>query len=314
MAPAAHTPQGAVPTRPDIPGPIPPPVHPRTRACRIQDVVAISEEAGRAIMEVYRTPKEEWGLEHKSDESPVTLADLRAHDVIVAGLARIAPTIPVLSEEGGSPPAYGVRKDWESFFIVDPMDGTKDFIARTGEFTVNIGVVSRGPSGAYTPVAGVVHVPAQDTTWWAAKGQGAFMRDAEGGTQRIAVADRAPDAPGLTVVSSANHTSAEAGEFIGALFRDPKLEQVGSSLKLLLVACGRADCYPRLAGTCEGDRAAAGAIVREAGGRVVQAGGPSNWREEVRELRDVVYNKEDVLNPWFVVATPSLCRAIAETF
>jgi 3'(2'),5'-bisphosphate nucleotidase len=186
---------------------------------------------------------------------------------------------------------------------VDPLDGTKEFLKRNGQFTVNIALLEGG-----TPVLGVVQVPATGKVYWAAKGQGAWAQDGPGAPPRqIHAAAFSPSAPGLTIVGSASHSSPETAAFV-ADYDSPAFTALGSSLKLLMVAEGEAHVYPRLAPTCEWDTAAAHVVVTEAGGEVLQAGRCDNkgvalddWRAALAEARSVVYNKEDPLNPFFVV-------------
>jgi 3'(2'), 5'-bisphosphate nucleotidase len=239
----------------------------------------IARRAGAAIMEIYQG---EFRVECKTDDSPLTCADRAAHEVIVAGLNALAPEIPVLSEEGKEiPPA--VRREWPRFWLVDPLDGTKEFIKRNGEFTVNIALVEGGE-----PVLGVVYVPAQGTLFGGMKGEGAWRQAGEGLAERISVR-RADRVRGLTVVMSRSHPSPELGEYLKGVHVAEAIE-VGSSLKLCAVAEGRADLYPRLGPTMEWDTAAGQAVVEAAGGSVTTLGGVP--------LR---YNKENLLNPHFIV-------------
>jgi len=188
-------------------------------------------------------------------------------------------------------------------WCVDPLDGTKEFLKRNGQFTVNIALFEGD-----TPVLGVVQVPVSGKVYWAARGQGAWMQEGPGEpTKQIKAAQFDPSAPGLTIVGSASHSSAETTEFVSQ-FKDPVFKQLGSSLKLLMVAEGVAHVYPRLAPTCEWDTGAAHVIVTEAGGSVIQAGRCDNkgnaiedWKAALAKDLPVKYNKEDPLNPFFVV-------------
>lgn len=239
-----------------------------------------AERASVEIMDVYRSG--DFQAEAKGDNSPLTLADKRAHVVIVEVLK--AGGLPVLSEEGADVP-YEVRRAWPSFWMVDPLDGTKEFLKRNGEFTVNIALIESG-----RPVLGVVAIPVSGEVFYAAKGGGAWLRQA-GEEKRLPARPRADlQAPGLRVVASRSHANAETEQFIAAL-KDPVLVSKGSSLKFLLLAEGKADVYPRCAPTMEWDTAAAHAVVQEVGLRVKQYG-----KEE-----ELVYNKEDLLNPYFLV-------------
>ena len=194
-------------------------------------------------------------------------------------------------------------QNYQFSWCIDPLDGTKEFIKRNGQFTVNIALLEGS-----VPVLGVVQVPATGKVYWAAKGQGAWVREAPGEQpRRLNVAPFDKDAEGLVIVGSASHSSAETNEFV-AQFRSPTFRQLGSSLKLLMVAEGEAHVYPRLAPTCEWDTAAAHVIVTEAGGSVIAAGQCDNrgkaledWKDALAKDLPVVYNKPDPLNPYFVV-------------
>lgn len=252
-------------------------------------------QAGEQIRRVYNDPKADFQVERKADNSPLTIADKRAHEVIVAALS--TTPYPVLSEEGRHLP-YEERALWKELWIVDPLDGTKEFIKRNGEFTVNIAWVCLG-----VPVMGVIYVPVKKELYWGIEDLGAFkLTDVvERGTDslddlmkratRLPVAERR-DA--FVVVASRSHSTPETEDFIERLRqRYPKVELLssGSSLKICLIAEGKADVYPRFAPTMEWDTAAGHAIVRAAGGEIWQA----NCQEPLH------YNKEDLLNPWFVV-------------
>lgn len=239
-------------------------------------------DAGRDIMEIYDDPEADFGIERKADNSPLTRADKAAHARI---MTHLEPTgIPVLSEEGAHLP-YDERRTWQRLWIVDPLDGTKEFIKRNGEFTVNIALVEDG-----TPVLGVIYVPVKQQLYYGIAGEGAKKEErGECSTLPLPAGERA-----FTVVASRSHLSPETADFIDNIrLEHPDLELVssGSSLKICLVAEGKADIYPRHAPTMEWDTAAGDAIARAAGCEVVDAltGEP---------LR---YNKEDLHNPWFVV-------------
>lgn len=245
----------------------------------VMEVLKIAKQAGEAIMTVYGR---EFSVEEKEDKSPVTEADLKAHTVIYEALQERWPEIPVLSEEGRSTP-YEERCSWEWLWVVDPLDGTKEFIKKNGEFTVNIALVHQRK-----PVLGVVVAPALGMSYWAKVDKGAF-REVAGDIQQLPCQKR-PE--GVTrVVASRSHMSEETREFIEKLDGKVELVSMGSSLKLCLVAEGSAEVYPRLAPTMEWDTAAAQAVIEVAGRSVVawESGEP------------LVYNKPDLLNPWFVV-------------
>ena len=215
----------------------------------------LARAAGAAIMEVYAT---DFSVERKGDDSPVTEADQKAEALILPGLRALTPDIPIVAEEeaaAGRIPDVGA-----SFWLVDPLDGTKEFIKKNGEFTVNIGLIVGGK-----PVAGVVYAPALDVLWSGADGQ-AFREDASG---RRAIACRTPPEKGAVVLDSRSHRAPERlTEFLAKL-PEARLENAGSSLKFCKVADASADFYPRFGPTCEWDVAAGHAVLAAAGGEVV---------------------------------------------
>lgn len=241
--------------------------------------IEAAQEGSKEILGVYNSG--DFGEETKSDNSPLTIADKRAHKRISSILD--ATGLPILSEEGKSIP-YDERKTWSYFWMVDPLDGTKEFIKRNGEFTVNIALIRKD-----TPVLGVVAVPVTGEVYYATEGGGAFMR--KDGVDRKLEKHAATDLTkeGLRVVASRSHMNDETKQFIDGL-RNPALVSAGSSLKFMLLASGQADVYPRYAPTMEWDTAAAHAIVRELGFEVTQYG----------TNKPLVYNKENLLNPYFL--------------
>ena len=245
--------------------------------------VAIAREAGRAILEVYTLDFE---VDFKADASPLTEADLASHRLIAAALAELTPDLPVLSEESAQLPTE-TRRSWTTFWLVDPLDGTKEFVKRNGEFTVNIALIHEG-----RPVLGVVHAPVLDVSYSAAEGAGAFKRDGLGEDRPIRT--RAPEDRGLTVVASRSHSNAATETFLAAVGErfDIELVSRGSALKICLVAEGAAHLYPRTGPTMEWDTAAAQAVLEQAGGTMTRF-------DERTPLR---YNKPDLLNPHFVAA------------
>ena len=246
----------------------------------LEEVVALSHEAGRRILAVYE--RADHGVTEKDDRSPLTEADMASHHAIVAGLRRIAPDIPVLSEESSDVP-WETRRQWRRYWLIDPLDGTKEFIKRNGEFTVNIALIEDG-----RPVLGVVHVPVLDLTYYACRGGGAWRRRDGEAPERIRVRDRCGEP--VVVAGSRSHRGDSLNRFLERL-GEHELISMGSALKLCLVAEGRADVYPRLGPTSEWDTAAAQAVVEEAGGRVTDL-----------DLRPLRYNsKESLLNPHFIV-------------
>lgn len=237
-------------------------------------IAAIS--ASKEILKIYESG--DFSIEAKSDDSPLTLADKASHRAIVAELEKTA--LPILSEEG-SQVAHSTRNDWEYFWLIDPLDGTKEFIKKNGEFTVNIALIHKN-----RPVLGVVFTPVLDDLFWAVKGEGAFKND-----EPITVNTFSLKNENLKVVASRSHLNDETQEYLDALV-NPEIVSKGSSLKLLMVAEGDADLYPRYAPTMEWDTAAAQIIVEEAGGTVTIKDSASS----------VVYNKENLLNPYFLVS------------
>jgi 3'(2'), 5'-bisphosphate nucleotidase len=249
----------------------------------IQDIVTIAKEAGKAIMQVY---KQDFEVEYKQDSSPLTLADKKANDIIEAGLNKLSVNLPILSEEGNDIP-YKDRKDWEYFWLVDPLDGTKEFVKKNDEFTVNIALIHKD-----TPVLGVVYAPALDVCYWAKQNDGAFKDG-----QKLPLKTESQRNT-YKIVASRSHMSDETQTFIDAIDTDKEKEiiSIGSSLKICLVAEGEADIYPRLGPTMEWDTGAAHAVVREADKKIY-----SYEQIEVNNYTCIKYNKENLLNQWFVV-------------
>lgn len=248
-------------------------------ASLVEPVVTLSEDAGRAILEVYST---DFKVQDKSDESPLTQADLASHLCIVAGLAQLTPDIPIISEEAGLP-GFEERQQWDRYWLIDPLDGTKEFVNRNGEFTVNIAFIENN-----RPVLGVVHVPVQNKTYIGCEGTGAERRDGDKAPEAIHVASQSGKP--VRVVGSRSHRGASLDAYLRNL-GEHDMVPMGSSLKFCVVAEGGADIYPRLGPTSEWDTAAAQAVVEQAGGRVVTLDGKA-----------MTYNaKVDILNPYFLV-------------
>jgi len=246
-------------------------------------VIELTLRAGLAIMEFYKQTDQ--GTTYKADESPLTKADLAAHHLLLKGLRDLTPDLPMLSEESAAI-SYDERRGWGCYWLIDPLDGTKEFIKRRDEFTVNVALIERG-----APILGVVHAPALDVTYAAARGLGATKRQGRQAARPIHVADYRTG--GLKVVVSRSHAGPETEALLRALglkFGSTESISVGSSLKLCLVAEGAAHFYPRLGPTMEWDIAAAQCVVEEAGGSVTDLDG--------RPLR---YNKPWLENPHFVV-------------
>lgn len=251
----------------------------RDLATLLPEVRQLVAEAGAAILEVYGGAHD---VQYKADDSPITRADRAAHEILSAGLARLTPEIPVLSEESAEEHANAVRRHWRELWLVDPLDGTKEFIGRNGEFTVNVALVRE-----HRPVLGVVAAPVLGLTYWGADGIGAFVSRA--GEPDRALRVRRPAADPLVVVGSRSHRG-DSLDGVLARLGPHELRPMGSSLKFCLVADGSADFYPRLGPTSEWDTAAAQAVVEAAGGAVTTLDG--------QPLR---YNERDtLLNPHFL--------------
>lgn len=243
----------------------------------LDSVITTAIEAGRAALEHYG---HEIPVDYKADDSPLTQADRASHEWIVAALARITPDIPVLSEESSENETRD-RKSWEVFWLVDPLDGTKEFIKRTGQFTVNIALI-RGVE----PILGVVHIPVSGVTYMGisyGNESGAWVQAAN--EPRSAIEARRADLGGLTVVASRDHAGPRVKAFIERL-EGAEVTSMGSSLKFCLIAEGKADFYPRVVPTMEWDTGAAQCIVEAAGGRLTDLDG-----------NRMTYNKDDLRNP-----------------
>lgn len=239
----------------------------------------IAREAGAAILEVYGSAII---VEEKADKSPLTLADKRSHDIITKRLEELSP-FPVLSEEGKDL-SFEERREWEYYWLVDPLDGTKEFVKRGGDFTVNIALMQRD-----RPIAGVILVPVTGVLYHAAAGAGSY-RTLRGKRERLPIET---GRSGMTVVGSRSHVTREMEQYLAEMkkkYGEFEMVSAGSSLKFCMVAEGGADVYPRLGPTMEWDTAAGQIIVEEAGGKVVEF-------ETGRPLR---YNKENLLNPFFL--------------
>ena len=245
----------------------------------------IAQEAATAILQVYETA--DFRVDVKADNSPLTEADLAAHHHIVNSLHALTPDIPVLSEESQGI-TYAERRQWSQFWLVDPLDGTREFVQRNGEFTVNIALVRQ-----HTAVLGVVHIPVQHVTYWAAAGLGAFRTR---GNETVPLHAQAALVQPLKVVASRMHAGPATEALLHNLRQQYALDVVskGSALKLCMVAEGEADLYPRLGPTMEWDTAAAQCIVEQAGGHVTTL-----------DNTPLQYNKENLLNPFFMVASPA---------
>lgn len=238
-----------------------------------------SKKASEAIMEIYDS--DDFSVDAKADNSPLTKADKAGHEIIVSFLEKT--DIPILSEEG-SDIAYAERKDWEFMWIVDPLDGTKEFIKKNGEFTVNIALIKAGK-----PILGVVEAPVLNKQFYGIIGEGAWVETTGGDSKLNRIKSFDSSKSGLKVVASRSHLNQETSEFLRAL-KDPEIVSMGSSLKFMMVAEGKADIYPRYAPTMEWDTAAAHAIINSLEGNVVDSNNAT-----------LLYNKENLLNPFFKV-------------
>ncbi len=267
----------------------------------ILEIVRLSREAGAIITEVYEQA-EEIKVNHKVDNSPLTNADMRSNSHIVAELLRIYPEIPIISEEEEQI-AYKERRHWETCWEVDPLDGTKEFIGRSGEFTVNIALIHRG-----RPIMGVIYAPILELTAWASKGQGAWLLEGPtaygdfvaGKTEPRRLMSTVPsEGERIRVVASRYHNSPEVKFYLES-FTNPEIRLSGSSLKFLSIARGEAHLYPRLAPTMEWDTSAGQAILVEAGGEVLR-------KDQEDEL---TYNRENLLNPHFIAYANGMREAL----
>jgi 3'(2'), 5'-bisphosphate nucleotidase len=247
---------------------------------KIEDIITIAQKAGNVIMEIYR---KDFSVEYKDDKSPLTEADKKANDIIIKGLNALSVILPILSEEGNKVP-YEERKNWEYFWMIDPLDGTKEFIKKNDEFTVNIALIHKDK-----PILGIVYAPALNEIYWASQGAGAYKDG-----RKLPLFANPDTSKTLKVVASKSHLSLDTQKYIDKLAKTTEVIECiskGSSLKLCMVAEGSADIYPRLAPTMEWDTAAADAIIRESGKHVYE------FEREV-VLR---YNKKNLLNPFFLV-------------
>ncbi|MBO05574.1 MAG: 3'(2'),5'-bisphosphate nucleotidase [Parcubacteria group bacterium] len=267
----------------------------------ILTTILASKRAGEAILDVYES---DFAVEQKDDKSPLTLADKKSNEIIENALEQTVTvnnsTVPILSEEGKEI-SYEERKKWEYFWLIDPLDGTKEFIKRNGEFTVNIALIHK-----HKPVLGIIYIPVKDVFYFAAVNIGTYkLENSEILTDDLSIEDlidksqklplNSNDKSSLTVIGSRSHTSEEFSEFVKQLnerHRNVEFISSGSSLKLCLVAEGKADVYPRFGPTMEWDTAAGQAIVEQAKGTVMdtQTNEPLN------------YNKNNLLNPFFIVS------------
>ena len=250
----------------------------------VEKIKKIAVEAGDVIMEVYQD-EASFGITQKDDDSPLTIADQRSNEVICRGLNQITPEIPIISEENKEI-AFAERKNYEYAWLVDPVDGTKEFIKRNGEFTVNIALIKEKQI-----VLGVVYIPATEKMYWGVKDNGAYYstKKTPSDVQKLQAPEFSMKDIGLNVVCSRSHLNEDTAAFIDKLNMPNKVSK-GSSLKFLILAEGGAHVYPRLAPTMEWDTGAAQIILEEAGGKVIN----------VETDRPLEYNKENLRNPHFI--------------
>ena len=253
----------------------------------IDTIIEIARSAGNAIMDIYNNSH--FDVRIKDDSSPLTTADIASNKIIIESLKKFTPKIPILSEEGSNTP-FNIRSKWETFWLIDPLDGTKEFIKRNGEFTVNIALIHKNQ-----PIFGVIYAPALEELYWGSQEFGSYKVGSSFSQQRMKVCKKAPKK--VRIVTSRSHKNKELENLL------EKLELVeivsrGSSLKFCLVANGDADLYPRLGPTSEWDTAAGDAIVRYAGGSTCDL-----------SSKELIYNSKDsILNPSFLVSASKELR------
>jgi len=245
----------------------------------IKKLIKISKNAGDAIMDIYES---EFDVNFKSDQSPLTKADILSNKIICQSLKKITPDVPILSEESSSIP-YRERSKWNQYWLIDPLDGTKEFIKKNGEFTTNIALIYKN-----RPIFGMIHIPASNEIFWGSKEMGSYHINGSSlsNKKKISVSQKTND--NLRIVSSRSHPSGDLKRLLDKL-ENFELVSIGSSLKFCLIAKGEADCYPRFGPTSEWDSAAGEAILEAAGGSVVKLNGET-----------LKYNlKKDFINPSF---------------
>lgn len=245
----------------------------------VDEIKDLARRAGEKTLEIYNR---DFSVEYKDDHSPLTEADLASHKIILDRLKNLYPDIPVLSEESKEIP-YSQRKNWSTFWLIDPLDGTKEFTKKRGEFTVNIALIKDN-----TPALGVVYAPVTDVIYFGGLNSSFKQMNTRKPHQLPLEENKSTR---LRVVASKSHFTPETKAYIESLAGDYELVSIGSSLKICLVAEGTADIYPRLGPTMEWDTAAAHAVVKGAGKNI--------YNFETGE--ELVYNKENLKNPWFVV-------------
>ena len=263
-----------------------------------EKMLPVLQQASKAILDIY-VDEDRFHTELKGDDSPLTAADKASNQIICEALGDLFPGIPVISEETKQAD-FEERRQYDRYFLVDPLDGTKEFIKRNGEFTINIAYAE----GQRT-MAGFVYIPCESLTYAGVQGYGAQKIYTSGQSEKLTTRPFYLHDPGLQVVASRSHLDAGTASIISKL-NVPELVSKGSSLKFILIAEGKADFYPRLAPTMEWDTAAAQCILEEAGGQILK----------YPELHPLVYNKADLTNPWFIATgallDPESLRALVQ--
>ena len=248
----------------------------------IEDIIRVSKDAGKSILDIYNSPNRDFEL--KKDSSPLTQADISSNTIILESLKRLTPKVPILSEED-SDIAFKERSNWKRYWLIDPLDGTKEFINRNGEFTVNIALISNNE-----PILGVIYIPVMDKIYWGAKNKGSYSINSDGKSTQINVSK--DNGKVLRIVASRSHYNKNLDPILDSI-GNYEIINVGSSLKFCSVASGEADLYIRLGPTCEWDTAAGEAILKFAGGIVVSTIG-----------EPIFYNiKEDLINSNFIASS-----------
>ena len=246
----------------------------------IEQLIEISKEAGKAILDIYNT---DFDYQLKEDLSPLTKADTLSNNIICEGLKALTPNTPILSEENSDIP-FNIRSVWKQYWLVDPLDGTKEFIKRNGEFTVNIALIENN-----IPIFGLINAPVFKEIYWGSQNHGSNLIDTEGNTSKIRTSEKIGKS--LRIVTSRSHPSEKLNTYLKKI-DNYKIIPRGSSLKFCLVASGKADIYPRFGPTSEWDIAAGEAIVKFAGGEIIKLDG-----------KPMTYNlKDSLLNPEFIVS------------
>ena len=254
---------------------------------KIDDIINIAVKAGDIIMDIYN---KDFSVVYKNDNSPLTEADKKSNDIICSRLKEIYPEIPIISEENKEIP-YETRKNWEYFWLIDPLDGTKEFIKKNGEFTVNIALIKKN-----RPIMGVIYAPALNLSYYAEEGNGAFKINDKGQKHKLPLYNN-KFSNAIRVVSSKSHYNTETESFINDLreiYDKVELLSIGSSLKICLVAEGVADIYPRFGPTMEWDIAAGDIIALETNKKLFKY-------KDGKFLDAFLYNKENLINSWFLI-------------